>query len=345
MGADSRMENSSDGGGLRAVHSRRDVSYLCGGRPADGDYLRHFFRPVSGAGPVPRSVRGGGDSLDLVLHRPDWLAGICLSCPRHADGGYRRLGPETTQRVNQFPFRGGADYFTLAAPTALPGRVSTFIFRCPVHHSHCSRAPSIDGTPGGGRSVATPAIATELAGGPADANSVYRRYLHYVAGGLDRLSAAGRVLLSYLHACQHARQLGRRASVRPRAGQQPVEPPSGGLVPLRGTIIQPRRLVLNGMYPRNEFLVRQLAARVLLRARAQPLHQHALPCAAVDDPDWLALQERTARLENWRVGVGAADLVLGILAGAIRHAADHPALARRLGNILRRAGHKERFAY
>src|SRR2546426_3301775 len=237
MGADSRMENSSHGGGLRAVHSRRDVSYLCGGRPADGDYLRHFFRPVSGAGPVPRPVRGGGDSPDLVLHCPDWLAGICHSCQRHADGGHRRLGPETTQRVNQFPFRGGADHFTLAAPTALPGRVSTFIFRCPVHHSHCSRAPSIAGTPGGWRSSATPAITAALAGGPADANSVYRRYLHYVAGGLDRLSAAGRVLLSYPHACQYARQPGRRASVRPGAGQQPVQPSVGGLVPVRSATL------------------------------------------------------------------------------------------------------------
>src|SRR6266571_3066581 len=120
MGADSRMENSSDGGGLRAIHSRRDVSYLCGGRPADGDHLRHFFWPVSGAGPVPRSVRGGGDSPDLVLHCTDWLACICHSSQRYADGGHWWLGPETTQRVNQFPFRGGADHFTLAAPTALP---------------------------------------------------------------------------------------------------------------------------------------------------------------------------------------------------------------------------------
>src|SRR5207245_2753554 len=128
MGADAGMEDGADGGSLRAVRSRRDLSHLCRGRTAHGDHLWDFLWPISRAGFAPTGHRVGFNSFALVLRSVDWLSGV--GDPRDGDvvGSDCELGFETSERSDQLAVRGGADYFDFGTAAVFSGRLPVIIF-------------------------------------------------------------------------------------------------------------------------------------------------------------------------------------------------------------------------
>src|ERR1051325_553103 len=135
MGPDLGLEAGADGGGVRAIHSGRDLSYLCCGWSPDGHLVRDLFQPVSRVWPASSDLRCGFDPAALVLRGADGMAGLGHSGDRHVNSGDSGLGHTPPDRAAQLPSCGSAYYIGLAAATTLPGRFSTLLFGRALHHS------------------------------------------------------------------------------------------------------------------------------------------------------------------------------------------------------------------
>src|SRR5712671_2035036 len=105
MGADVGLEASAHGGGLGTVHSRRDLSYLCGGWIAHGDHIRDLLWLASRLQRSAVDHRPGPDPDHLVLRRAHWLARIGDPGDGYADDPYYRLGYPSSRRINQLLVR------------------------------------------------------------------------------------------------------------------------------------------------------------------------------------------------------------------------------------------------
>ena len=108
------------------------------------------------------------------------------------------------------------------------------------------------------------------------AGALRRRPFAHLICRVGRLAAAGGLLFSYRDAREHAGQHRGRAAVRPGLGQQPGLSVSGGLVSGGGGMLQPRRLVSDGVHPRKQPLVCPVAGRLSLRGRARHFWQRPL---------------------------------------------------------------------
>src|SRR2546428_10692356 len=154
MGPHARMEASVNRRSLGAFGARRDLPYLCGGRPAYGHYFRYLLRSSPGNQCAARSLWSAADSVDLVLHRTDRLAGFGDSCHGHADCHCPWMAAETAKRFDQFAICRRAHHFDLATATALSSRISTLFLRRSVHCDHDSRPARSVGANVGARSTA-----------------------------------------------------------------------------------------------------------------------------------------------------------------------------------------------
>ena len=116
---------------------------------------------------------------------------------------------------------------------------------------------------------------------------------------VGRLAAAGRLLFSYRDAREHAGQRCGRAAMRPGVGQQPRQFAGNRLVSRRGGMLQPRRLVPNGVHPPQQPLVCRLAGRLLLRGRAGRVGKRPLLRPPAGSRHRLALPAQVPSLNSY----------------------------------------------
>src|SRR5258705_7131500 len=114
MGAHAGMETRVDRRSLRTFCSSCDLPYFCGGRPAHGDYFRDLLWASAGNQCATRNLWSDADSVDLVLHCTDWLAGFGDSCHGYVEYHCPWLAAETAKRFDQFAFCRCAHHFSLA---------------------------------------------------------------------------------------------------------------------------------------------------------------------------------------------------------------------------------------
>src|SRR3989442_8872014 len=200
MGADAGMETSVDRRSLGTFCACRDLSYLCGGRPAHGDYFRDLLWAAAGNRCAARSLWSGADSVDLVLHRTDWLAGFGDSGHSHAKCHCSWMAAETAKRLAQFAICRRAHYFDLATATALSSRISTLFLRGSLHSGLDSDPARSLGADVGARSAAAGVFISALAQHPASSRPIPDRSSVDFIRGVDWLDPTGCVLFSHCDA-------------------------------------------------------------------------------------------------------------------------------------------------
>jgi len=212
-----------------------------------------------------RSLWSGADSVDLVLHRTDWLAGFGDSGHSHADCHCLWMAAETAKRFDQFAICRRADHFGLATATALSSRISTLVLRrlcillsIPLLRDLWERIGRPD-------PLLPEVFISALAHYPARSWSIRQRSPLTSFAAWNWLHPTGRILFSHCDAGEYASEFAGRAVVRTGFDEQSGKFAVCGLVSGRSDSIEPCWMVSHGMHPRFEPLVCGLAPCLLLR--------------------------------------------------------------------------------
>ncbi len=126
------------------------------------------------------------------------------------------------------------------------------------------------------RPILTCSVAQEVASCSGRTRWIRLEHARHLFRSLDWLDCSGCLLFSYRDARQYAGQPAGGPAVRTGFDEQFGQPFVGRLVSRRGGIIQPCRLVSDGMHPGQQPVVRQLAQGLFLCFLTEPFDDRRL---------------------------------------------------------------------